>query len=128
MAVVLILFGAALHTYTWAVESTTFSVPFWLLSLSPYLVGAILLFLFKRLHAAAGAVLLPALLDAGSFYSAFVDPEGSTAALGVFFVSLLNIGVLVPIGAAIGWWVGYRINLTDDEMRSNKSLERTRGR
>src|SRR3954471_22151226 len=109
MAVALLLFGAVLHTYPWAVESTTFSVPFWLLSLSPYIVGAVLLFLFKRPHAAAGAVLLPAFLDAGSFYSAFINPEGSTAALGVFFVSLLNIGVLAPIGAAIGWWVGYRI-------------------
>ena len=71
---------------------------------------------------------MPAFLDAGSFYSAFIDPEGSTAALGVFFASLLNIGVLVPIGAAIGWWVGYRIKLTNEDMPSNKSLERTRDR
>lgn len=123
-----ILFGALLHTYTWSVEAETFAVPFWLISISPYIVGTILLFIYKRSHAAAGAVLLPALLDAGAFYSAFINPENSTAALGIFFVSLLNIGVLVPVGAAIGWRIGNRIKLASEDMPSNKSLEQTRAR
>jgi hypothetical protein len=126
MALVLLAFGAVLHTYAWTIESTTFSVPYWLISLSPYIAAAMLLFLFKRPHAAAGAIMIPAVLDAASFYSAFIDPQSSTAGLGPFFVSLFNIGVLVPIGGAIGWWIGYRIALTRAEMPSNKSLERTR--
>jgi hypothetical protein len=126
MALSLLIFGAALHTYTHAVEASSFSLWFWLLSLSPYIAGAVLLFVFKRPHATAGALLLPAFLDAGTFYSAFIDPQSSTASLGLGFVPFLNIFVLVPIGGAIGWWIGYRIRLTNDEMPSNKSLERTR--
>jgi hypothetical protein len=125
IALVLMLFGLVLHTFTWTVKSTHFAVGFYLLSLSPYIAAACFYFWARRPHAAAGALLLPALLDAGNYYSVFVEPQGSTAALGMFFVPLLNIAVLVPIGAAVGWWAGRRIAMTND-MLSNTSLERTR--
>jgi hypothetical protein len=127
IALVLMLYGLVLHTFTWAVKSTHFSVGFWLLSLSPYIVAACLYFWARKPHAAAGALILPALFDAGNYYSVFVDPQGSTAALGMLFVPLLNIAILVPIGAAVGWWVGRRVAMTND-MLSNTSLERTRER
>jgi len=57
----------------------------------------------------------------------FVNPQSSTAALGMLFVPILNIAVFVPLGAAVGWWVGRRIAMTTD-MLSNTSLERTRER
>lgn len=125
MALVLLTLGVVLHTYVWSVEASSFAIQLWLLALVPYAAGAILLLLFKRPHAAAGAMILPALLDIGTFYSVFIDPRGSTAALGLIFVPLWNIGIFAPIGAAIGWWVGYRIRIAAEEMPSNKSLERT---
>jgi hypothetical protein len=127
IALVLMLFGLVLHTFTWTIKSTHFSVGFWLLSLSPYIAAACLYFWAHKPHAAAGALFLPALFDAGNYYSVFVDPQSSTAALGMLFVPLLNIGILVPIGATVGWWVGRRIAMTND-MLSNTSLERTRER
>jgi len=127
IALGLMLFGLVLHTFTWAVKSTHFSVGFWLLSLSPYMAAACLYFWARKPHAAAGALVLPSLFDAGNYYSVFVDPQSSTAALGMLFVPLLNIAILVPLGAAVGWWVGRRIAMTND-MLSNTSLERTRDR
>jgi hypothetical protein len=118
-------FGLVLHTFTWAVKSTHFSVGFWLLSLSPYIAAACLYFWARKPHSAAGALVLPVLFDAGNYYSVFVDPSSSTSALGMIFVPIFNLAVFVPIGAAVGWWVGRRIALTND-MLSNKSLERTR--
>jgi hypothetical protein len=88
-------------------------------------VAACLYFWARRPHAAAGAIVLPALFDAGNYYSVFMDPQSSTAALGMLFIPLVNIAILVPIGAAVGWWVGRRIAMTND-MLSNKSLVRTR--
>jgi hypothetical protein len=127
IALVLISFGLVLHTFTWTVKASSFSVRNWLLSLSPYIVSALLCFAFRKPHAAAGALILPAILDAGAYYSAFVDPQGSTAALSLLVIPIWNILLFVPIGAAIGWWVGRRIAMTTD-MLSNKSLERTRER
>jgi hypothetical protein len=126
MAYALLLFGAVLHTYTHLVESESFSLGWWLWSLAPYIAASIFIVIFKRPHATAGALIIPAFLDAGNFYSVFIHPESSTAALGMLFVPFWNLVVLVPIGAAIGWWVGYRIRITAEDMPSNKSLERTR--
>ena len=127
IALTLLLVGFVLHTFTWTVKSAHFAVGFWLLSLSPYIAGACLYFWARKPHAAAGALLLPALFDAGNYYSVFVNPQSSTAALGMLFVPILNIAVFVPLGAAVGWWVGRRIAMTTD-MLSNTSLERTRER
>ncbi len=126
MALALLLFGAVLHTYTHVVESASFLVGFWLLSLSPYIAGSVLLFVFRRPHATAGALLIPAFLDAGNFYSIFINPQSSTASLGLVFIPLWNMLLFVPIGGAIGWWVGNRIKVTKEESPSNASLERTR--
>ena len=109
MAYTLLLFGVTLHTYTnfFAIESP--SLGWWLWPLTPYLAGAIMLFLFKRPHATAGALLIPAILDAGNYYSVFIHPTSSTAALGMLFVPLWNLLLFVPLGGAIGWWIGRRI-------------------
>jgi len=128
MAYALLLFGVVLHTYTNFVEAKSPSLGWWLWSLAPYVAGGLVLFLFKRPHATAGALLIPAILDAGNFYSVFIHPTSSTAALGMLFVPFWNLVVFVPLGGAIGWWIGHRIRITAAEMPSNKSLERTRER
>jgi hypothetical protein len=126
MAYALLLYGAVLHTYTHVSSAASFSVGWWLWSLSPYIAGALILILFKRPHATVGALVIPALLDAGNYYSVFIRPESSTAGLGMLFIPFWNLVVFVPIGAAIGWFVGYRIRVTAQDVPSNKSLERTR--
>jgi hypothetical protein len=108
-AMLLITFGVALHTYTAFIEASSFSFGFWLWSLCPYIVGCVLLGLVHQSHAATGALILPAIMDAGTFYSVFIAPGSSTDALGLLFVPLWNLVVFVPLGGAVGWWVGKRL-------------------
>ena len=108
IALALMLFGLVLHTFTSTVKSTEFTVWFWLLSLSPYIVAACLYFLVHRPHAAAGALVLPAILDAGAYYSAFINPQSSTASLGLLFIPIWNVLLFAPLGAVIGWLIGRR--------------------
>jgi hypothetical protein len=119
MACALLLFGVALHTYTNLVKFESFSPGWWLWALAPYIAGALLLGLLKRPHAAAGALLVPAIMDAGNFYSVFVHPMSSTAGLGMIFVPLWNLAVFVPLGGALGWWIGRRVSLKAADMPSN---------
>jgi hypothetical protein len=108
-ALLLVLFGFVLHTYTELVEASSFTVGFWLWSLSPYIVGGLLLVLARQPHAATGALVLPVIMDSITFYSVFVAPGGSTAALGLLFVPLWNLVIFVPLGGTVGWWVGKRL-------------------
>ena len=63
------------------------------------------------------------MMDAGSFYSVFLSPHSSTAALGYIFVPLWNLVVFVPLGGLIGWWVGKRLR---QRALSDKTNEPTR--
>lgn len=123
IALALVLFGFVLHTYTNVVEASGFSFGFWLWALSPYVAGGALFWLFRQPQATVGALILPAFMDAGTFYSVFVAPEHSTAALGLLFVPLWNLVVFVPLGGGVGWWVGKRLRET---ALSNKTMEPTR--
>lgn len=125
IALALMFFGLVLHTFTWTVKASYFSFGFWLLSLSPYMASALLYFAFRKPHAAAGAVILPAVLDTGAYYRAFVDPQSDMAGLGLLVIPIWNILLLVPVGAAIGWWVGRRVAAAK-EISSNTLPARTR--
>jgi hypothetical protein len=109
VATALIALGTALHTYTWLFEVPSFSIPFWLWSMSPYLAAATLLWLFHEPQAATGALVMPPIFDVANFYSVFISPESSTAGLGMVFVPMWNLLVFVPLGGGIGWWVGRRL-------------------
>lgn len=108
VATSLIAFGFALHTYEHTVEAERFSVAFWLWSLSPYIVAAIILARFRNAHAAVGALTVPILLDLMTFFSVFVSPQSSTAGLAMIFTPLWNLLVFVPLGAFMGRWVRNR--------------------
>src|SRR3954471_24033813 len=105
MALVLLVFGAVLRTYMWSFEALWFATMMWLLSLVPYVAGGILLFPFQRASTAVGAMLLPALLDAVTFYVVIINPPNSFAGLQLVFVPLWNAFLLAPLGGALGWWV-----------------------
>jgi hypothetical protein len=123
IAFALMLFGFVLHTYTNVVEASHFSLGFWLWAMSPYAAGGALLWLFRQPQAAVGALILPAFMDAGTFYSVFFSPENSTAALGLLLMPLWNLVVFIPLGGGVGWWVGKRMRET---ALSNKTMEPTR--
>ena len=108
IAMALIAFGFALHTYTVTVQASFFSLGFWLWMLAPYVGASALLWMFKQPHAAAGALFIPVLLDCANYYSVFVRPESSTAALGMIFVPLWNLVLFGPIGGTLGWLAGRR--------------------
>jgi len=109
IALGLMLFGLVLHTFTWTVMASSFSPGFWLLSLSPYMASALLYFAFGKPHAAAGAVILPAVLDSGAYYWAFIGHQSDMGGLGLLVIPIWNILLLVPVGAGVGWWVGQRV-------------------
>jgi hypothetical protein len=99
----LIAFAFALHTYTAAALASGFHAGFWLWSLSPYFVAALLLWKGRWPCATFGAALLPALADVAAHVSVFYFPSGSTAALGLFAAPLWNLILLLPLGALLGW-------------------------
>ncbi|MHA4867202.1 hypothetical protein ACXZ1M_05830 [Duganella sp. PWIR1] len=75
-------------------------------SLTPYLLLALVL---RRGGAGicllVGAVLM-LLVDAATFWSVFVAPQSSTAALGLLFAPLLNLFCIAPLSLAAEAWLG----------------------
>lgn len=107
LTIVLLLgFGLALHTFTATVMAAEFSLGLWLWSLASYLAAGLLS--WRAIHAALGALILPALMDSATYYGVFIAPQGSTAAVGLFATPLWNLFVFVPVGAIIGGWLGRR--------------------
>lgn len=113
LAAAFVAFGTMLHTYTETVETSSFSIPCWLWSLSPYLAGAVVLWLLKHPPAAASALVMPVILDSWTFYAVFLNPQSSTAGLGMLFAPLWNLLLGVPLGGGIGWWIGNRMREHD---------------
>jgi hypothetical protein len=104
----LVAFGFVFHTYVYAVEAEWFSVPFWLWSLSPYIVATVFLVRFRHAHATIGALAVPVLVDLMTFHSVFISPQSSTAGLAMLFAPMWNLFLFVPLGAAVGRWVRNR--------------------
>ena len=83
----------------------SFPLGLWLWSLAPYLVAGLLLWVWRVPCAALGALILTAPVDAATFCGVFIEPQGSTAAVGLFAAPLWNLAVFMPTGAITGWWV-----------------------
>lgn len=109
--------GLCLVTYVSVVKANGFDLRFWLMSIAPYLIGAAML-LARQPQAAVGALLFPVFFEISAFYSVFVSPEGSTSSLIYAVLPFWNLGLFVPIGGAIGWWIGKRIRDTADANNS----------
>ena len=102
----LVLFGIALHSYTGLVEATSFSLPFWLWSICPYVIGGLLV-VAGPFQVFIGALALIAVADLLVFRSIFIHPTSSTAPIALIFMPLWNLVVIGPIGAILGWFFGW---------------------
>ncbi|MEZ5514316.1 MAG: hypothetical protein R3F58_10650 [Steroidobacteraceae bacterium] len=72
-------------------------------SLVPYAVWAGLAILKGQPAPAVGASLATFGVDLFWYYSAFVAPQSSTAALGLLFAPMWNLVLFGPLGAAVSW-------------------------
>lgn len=72
-------------------------------SLLPYVVCFLLAKLANNIGAALGGLLAVSVLDAAMYWSVFVQPRGSTAALGLLFAPVWKLFVALPVGALIGF-------------------------
>ena len=68
----------------------------------PYLLCLGVLKWTRSVGAALGGLLAIALFDAWMYWSVFIAPRGSTAAVGLVFAPLWKTFLLLPIGAVIG--------------------------
>jgi hypothetical protein len=68
----------------------------------PYLLCLAVLKWARNVGAALGGLLAIALFDAWMYWSVFIAPRGSTAAVGLVFAPLWKTFILLPIGAFSG--------------------------
>lgn len=68
----------------------------------PYLLCLGVLKWTRSVGAALGGLLAIALFDAWMYWSVFIAPRGSTAAVGLVFAPHWKIFILLPIGAVVG--------------------------
>ena len=103
--------GACLHLVTalfLGEGGAAFRVALCAVSLAPYLLLALALHRRGgRIGLLAGAVLM-VLVDAATFWSVFVAPQSSTAALGLLMAPLVNLFCLAPLSIALNAWLGRR--------------------
>ncbi len=71
----------------------------------PYALCLALLIWTRSVGSALGGTFAIVLLDAWMYWSVFIAPRGSTAALGLLFAPLWKLFILLPLGAAVGFVV-----------------------
>lgn len=102
--------GACLHLVTAIVlgeGNGAFRAALCVWSLAPYLLLAVVV----QRRSGAGVCLLAGaalmlLVDAVTFWSVFVAPQSSTAALGLLYAPLLNLFGIAPLSIAAEAWLG----------------------
>jgi len=77
-------------------------------SLAPYLLLALAQQRSKTCGALLAGALLMLLLDAHTFWSVFVAPQSSTAALALLMAPLFNLFCMAPLSIAANVWLGRR--------------------
>ena len=99
--------AAALHVASLAYGSagpllSYFMIGLLAFSLVPYLVCLLLISWAKKVGAGLGGLVGVAALDLAVYWSVFVSPKGSTAALGLLFAPVWKLVAALPIGALLG--------------------------
>ena len=104
-AVALLICGVLINTLALVPgareEMSIAIVFFWLWMVSPYAVGAGLLWIAEKPTVAAGWLAIPAIVDLGMFDSVFLHPDGS-GGWGYLFSPLANLLFFGPTGALMG--------------------------
>ncbi len=100
--------GILLQAYIWIIETAhpakLFAVALFAFACVPYVI-CWLLTLAARRHPLLGFFgAIGALVgDAGVYYSVFVAPTSSTAAIGLLFFPLVDLLLLMPAGILVGY-------------------------
>lgn len=102
-----VVLGAALHAYTMVFKAdggfTVFKLGLFAWSLAPYALAAALGWRAIHPGVAAGYAIGALVGDAFMHHAVFIQPKGSTAALGLLFMPLWNLLLLGPVGALAAW-------------------------
>jgi hypothetical protein len=97
----------ALHAVTAFVMSAgpvgTFTLQLFAFSCAPYLAMLVLATPLKQPIPGAAGASAALLADAAMFWSVFIQPKGSTAALGLLFMPIWNLLVIAPAVAAVAF-------------------------
>ena len=111
LAVLVSALGIALHAYIGLFKAddgpSAFSLGLMVWSSIPYVACLVLAFYGRGNPLPAflgGAAAL--CFDASVYYSVFVAPTSSTAALALLFAPVVNAAVLVPVGMLVGLGLG----------------------
>jgi hypothetical protein len=106
LSISVIGFGILLHGYSFAFNYKgkwdSFFFEILLLSMLPYLICTVILFVKKKTWMPFTGAAVPLLADLFTYYSVFIKPEVSTASLALFWVPVWNLILLLPIGLLIG--------------------------
>jgi hypothetical protein len=107
----LVALGMLLHAYIAFVKASSgalfFSIGLMIWSWLPYILALTLLLLLRNPIMPLIGVLGPLYFDMQSYYTAFIAPQSSTAALILLWVPLWNLIIIEPIGLLIGWPIGW---------------------
>lgn len=107
MLLAVVALGAALHVYTMAFKAeggfSLFAAGLFAWSVAPYALAALLG--WRAIHPAIAAAYAAGALagDAWMHHAVFIQPRGSTAALGLLFMPLWNLLLLGPAAALLAW-------------------------
>jgi hypothetical protein len=104
-AFAIVAMGAALHAYEQLAKSPDPSVGWFLWAMMPYAICVLVILLGKSGIPGAVGVSIAFALDVMTHNDVFLNPKGSTAALGLIFVPLWSSVVFAPVAMLIAWLV-----------------------
>jgi hypothetical protein len=108
-ALTIIAAGMLLHTYTGFFKTSgeidLFSLKITGFSWLPYLVCLVLAIAIRNPLIPLCGAILPLILDLMMYYSVFIHPTSSTAAIGLLFMPLWNLVLFMPIGLLAGFLI-----------------------
>jgi hypothetical protein len=97
--------AAALHLHeVWSVEPISTAAGWFAWGMVPYLVCVVASVTPVGTVPASAAAVLVLAWDMFTYYSVFIEPQSSTAALALVFVPLWNGILVAPLALGITWW------------------------
>lgn len=112
LALAICFTAVLLHLYTALFRAEggakAFLIGLVLLSFSPYVIAAALALSHRGKVLGLGGAAASILADIYMHYSVFVEPKGSTAALGLLAMPIWNLLAIGPAGAGL-LWVGVKL-------------------